>query len=74
MSSKRLSQEASPQADPLIGIRQVGDWLGISPSTIRRLVASGAFPAPILIGQQLRWRTSTIERYVAECEAQAGVS
>ena len=74
MSRKRLSKEGSPHADPLLGIRQVGDWLGVSPSTIRRKVALGTFPAPILIGRQLRWRTSTIERYIAECEARAGVS
>ena len=52
----------------------MGDWLGVSPSTIRRKVALGTFPAPILIGRQLRWRKSTIERYIAECEARAGVS
>ena len=62
--STSVSTAADPSTDRLIGIRDVSDWLGVSPSTIRRLVAAGAFPAPLLIGHQHRWRPSDVAAYV----------
>ena len=59
--------------DPLLTIAEVGAWLGLSKSTVRRMVKRGQLPAGMRIGgQQHRWRKSTIERYIAECAARAG--
>ena len=62
------SNTADLSTDRLIGIRTVSGWIGVSPSTIRRLVAAGDFPRPLVIGAQHRWRTSVIAQYVHERE------
>ena len=61
-----------PELDRLLRIDQVADLLGCSRSHVRRLRESGKLPA-IDIGVArrpcLRWRYSTVQRYLMEREA-----
>jgi predicted DNA-binding transcriptional regulator AlpA len=50
----------------LIDGTTIADLLGITPRTLRRMVHTGAFPAPLLIGSHSpRWRASDYNAYVA---------
>ena len=59
---------ADPSTDRLIGIRAVSDWIALSRTTVRRHVAAGIFPAPLVIGKVHRWRTSVVARWIHERE------
>lgn len=51
--------------DRLLGTRKVCDILDCSDRTLRRWVAAGKFPAPDRkIGRTLRWRSSTVDRFI----------
>ena len=46
--------------------RQVEQKLGVSRSTVYRLLEAGAFPKPIKIAERaIRWHESEIDEYVA---------
>lgn len=63
-----------PDGDRLLSVRELAHWLGVAPSTVRRYVASGDLPKPIVLGgsgghpQTHRWRRSAIERFVDALE------
>ena len=63
-----------PDVDRLLSVREVARWLGVAPSTVRRYVASGDLPSPIVLGgsgghaQTHRWRQSAIEGVVDALE------
>ena len=69
MKRKRQVEAPSPTVDSLpederlLRIREVSDYLGISPSTIRRFVKAGVFPLPRALGGQHRWRVREIREY-----------
>ena len=68
--------------DPLLSIRELSAWLGVSPSTIRRWVGAGAMPAPVVLGghgreghsQTHRWLQSEIQAWLDDCRGDASVA
>lgn len=68
--------------DPLLSVRAVSAWVGVSPSTIRRWVRAGAMPAPIVLGghggegnpQTHRWPQSEIQAWLDGCRGDASVA
>ena len=69
-SSAPVTSHLPPDVDLLLSVKEVGHWLGVAPSTVRRYVASGDLPKPIVLGgsgghpQTHRWRRSAIEGFV----------
>lgn len=56
----------TPELEPLIGAKRVRSILDVPDRTFRRWLAGGRFPAAdVRIGRALRWRTSTVERFIA---------
>lgn len=69
--------------DPLLSVRALSAWLGVSPSTIRRWVRAGAMPAPVVLGghgregalpQTHRWLQSEIQAWLDGCRGDASVA
>jgi predicted DNA-binding transcriptional regulator AlpA len=53
------------EQEHLLTPAQVADRLAISPRTLWRLVASGAFPQPIRYNRKLiRWRSTAVAAYL----------
>ena len=48
----------------LLRIEEVEKMLNLSPSTIKRLSASGAMPPPTKIGANSRWSRAQIQEWV----------
>ena len=69
-SSSGGTSHLPPDVDRLLSVKEVGQWLGVAPITVRRYVASGNLPKPIVFRgsgghpQTHRWRQSAIERFV----------
>ena len=64
MTTKRL--------DRLLTLKQITTEIGISRSTIYRLMGKGIFPKPITIGDRSRrWPESVVKDWVAELKASA---
>jgi prophage regulatory protein len=54
-----------PQSDFLIRLPFVRTRVGLSRSTIYRLLKDGAFPAPVRIGSRsVAWKSSEIDEWV----------
>ncbi len=53
--------------DNYLSIKQIGKTIGVTPRSLWRWVAQGAFPAPDLkVGGRIRrWRIETIEKWMA---------
>jgi len=54
-------------SDPLLRKFEVAALLGVQPRTLERWLAAGRFPAAMQVGGSshcLRWRRSTVERYL----------
>ena len=49
------------QMNKLLNAKDVMAVLGVSRSTLHRLVKAGKFPPPIKLGAQARWRPDDIE-------------
>ncbi len=47
---------------------ELAKLLGISTDTLRRMVDEGDWPAPMLLGKQLRWRPEAIRRFMDASE------
>jgi len=59
--------------DRLLDTKQLGEFLGVSPGAIRTGLCRGEFPLqPIRLGSRLRWRESTVLRWLEDQEAKAG--
>mgnify|MGYP001030028654 CR=1 FL=1 len=57
----------------LIDVKAVARLLSCSPRTVWRLRARGAIPQPFILSSGVvRWRKSTILRWLDECEATQG--
>ena len=56
--------------DNMLALPRVMDRTGLSRSTIYAMIRDHRFPAPIKVGTRaIRWRTSTIEQWIAQREA-----
>ena len=47
-----------------VGARRLGEMLGLSERTVRRLDAAGKLPRPIQIGGSVRWRLDEIATWL----------
>jgi excisionase family DNA binding protein len=56
---------AAPARAPLLSVKAAAELLGVSDSTVRRLVRAGEL-RPLRIGVQLRFAQEELERYAAE--------
>jgi predicted DNA-binding transcriptional regulator AlpA len=54
----------------LFRLRDLESVLGVCGKTIGRLVKTGRFPAPLLVGHSRRWRPEDVDGYLAH-QAQA---
>lgn len=48
----------------LLTIDQVANLLQVSTRSVRRMRATGAIPAPILIGKSVRWRSEDFRTWI----------
>ena len=63
----RLAQSALGPG--LLNVEAVAAWLGISPRSVRRLVATGAIPPPDFVhGRIVRWRPQSIEAALRQAQ------
>ena len=51
---------------PLLKVDEVAALLGISPRHFTRLVGRGDAPAPIRLGESIRWRRGDIDKWIAD--------
>ena len=62
--------------DRLLNSREVADLLGLHPRYLNAMCRAGRFPTPIKLSPadqgQRRWRSSVVEAWIAEREAEAG--
>lgn len=62
-----MSTNETPQARPTLGVllAEVQALLGgASPSTVRRLVADGKFPPPVVIGHARVWPRAALQAWL----------
>lgn len=51
---------------------EVAKFIGVSTSTVRRLVNRGEFPKPVKIGGKLiAWRSAEVQRWIDRLPAEA---
>lgn len=65
---------ATAPAEPaiLIDTAALAALLGTTDRNLRRLMAAGRLPAPVLVGRRKRWRRKEVEAWVdADCPARA---
>ena len=54
---------------------EVEELLGMSTSSVYRLMREGHFPEPIRIGQRaVRWRRSELEAFLEQCPRATGMA
>lgn len=62
-------------SDPMLGVQEVAEILGIVPRTLARWIEKGHFPAPTKLGgaknSRMNWRESTVNNWIAEKEGRA---
>ncbi|MGK7650877.1 helix-turn-helix transcriptional regulator [Roseovarius sp. B08] len=57
--------------DKILRCREVQHAIGLSRSTIYRMIERGDFPRPQKLGlRAIGWRESAIEGWIADCEAE----
>lgn len=62
----QLAEHRLAGTDPLVDIRDICAWLGVSDAWLRHQLAAERFPkAAFRFGVSLRWKPSTVERYLA---------
>jgi len=54
----------APQPE-VLDIRGVGQLLGITPKTVRKMDRLGELPAPLIIGARKKWRTAELRDWLA---------
>lgn len=67
--------EAAGQPGALLAPRTVGALLGVSTDTVRRMVAQGEFPTPIVLSANThRWLSAVVHAWIAERSAGAAAA
>ena len=64
MTNNRQSEIESVKGPRLLDARQLAKMLSYGVRTVWRLRASGAIPAPIQVGQGVRWNADTIRHWI----------
>jgi predicted DNA-binding transcriptional regulator AlpA len=60
--------------EPLLSADQVGDLLGITPRTVKRLAADGALTRVVLGHRTTRYRQSDVAALIERCEQHPGAT
>jgi excisionase family DNA binding protein len=77
VKTKTKTERAAPPPSPLpphlagqafLSNRQVAALLGVCGKTLRKWVANGQFPRPIVVGAVYRWRAETVVQFLARAE------
>jgi prophage regulatory protein len=60
--------DAGPTSNPplLIPASEVARLLGISKRTLWRLLSAGKLPAPVRLGNNVRWRLDEVEQWISQ--------
>ena len=60
--------DAGPTSNPplLIPASEVARLLGISKRTLWRLLSAGKLPAPVRLGNNVRWRLDEVEQWITQ--------
>ena len=53
-----------PGCEAMLSMRQVCALLGVSPSTLKMMIARGDYPRPKHVGKLSRWRQSVHNKWV----------
>jgi excisionase family DNA binding protein len=63
--TRKRASDADPSDDHLWGIREVSEFLNVSPKTVRRWIAAGRLPVPKSMpgGRTLRWNPKKIRTW-----------
>lgn len=60
-----MTDTITPDRRPMLGYRELADYLGIGVRTCKRWVAEGEIPAPDLrLRGVVRWHPDTIDRWL----------
>ena len=64
---RSMSQDSGPAVDPpfLVPASEVARLLGISKRTLWRLLCVGKLPAPVRLGNNVRWRLTEVEQWIS---------
>lgn len=63
---ERLVEQRLAGTDPLVAVRDICAWLGMSDAWLRHQLAAERFPkADFRFGVALRWKRSTVETWLA---------
>ena len=57
--------KTQPETEQLLSIQGVAAKLNVSKRTVFRMKAKGMLPRPFRVNRSLRWRVSTIDRWIA---------
>ena len=50
--------------EKLLDVKAVSMSLGLSSRTIRRMVRAGQVPAPVRLGQGIRWQSTVLDQWM----------
>lgn len=71
MDALDLARDDELAPERLINRFVVAERLGCDPSTLAKMVKTGRFIAPVMIGKMPRWREADVNAWIAERAAEA---
>ena len=66
------SPDRSSRPDPLLDVREVAYWLGLSTKTVYRLAEEGRLPGAIKVSNRLRFDPKRIRAWLDQQEVRRG--
>lgn len=63
-TEKRLVEEAGPAIEPLLGTREVSEWLKVPEMTLYQWNYKRVGPPVLKVGKHLRYRRNDVERWL----------
>lgn len=67
---RRRNRPATPES-LTVSVSHAAAMLGISMRTLDRMIALGDFPKPFVVGSRRMYRRASVEKWIAEAEAEA---
>lgn len=67
--TRKATLSSGVQVDPLLNIKDLAAYLGMSTHTLYKWAAAGKGPTCILIGNERRWRLSAVDAWLDANEA-----
>jgi predicted DNA-binding transcriptional regulator AlpA len=59
-----VATEAEPELPALIDLPDLAERFNVTPRTVRRWIAEGTIPSPIMLGRRAVWTAATIRRFL----------